>query len=97
MSLSEEDGLFGRTDQPEPSKYWYNFEVYSKNTTRVDYAATTVGHLLISVIKQTTNNKTSSPEMQGVDGNLYEFQKLLKEGFFHLIILNILNRKKRKS
>ena len=81
VSLAEEDGAFGKTDEPEQSKYWYNFEVYSKNTTRVDYASTTVGHLLISAIKQATNNETSSPEMHGVDGNLYELEKLLKEGF----------------
>jgi hypothetical protein len=73
---------FGNTHDIELKKHWHNFDIYAKNTTRIQYDKTTVGHMLISAIKHVSridSDKNADPDRQNHD--LTDLENMLRDGF----------------
>lgn len=91
VSIQELDEKYGAFDESKVKDKVYNYDVYSKNTTRIDYSKTTVGHLLISAIKQISHKDADKrQEIIETDEGLRDLENLLKNNFKPVNTVDIL-------
>ena len=91
ISSKELDEKYGMYDEAKSKVRIYNYDIYSKNTSRVDYSKTTVGHLLISAIKQISHKDADKrQEIIETDEGLRELENLLKNDFKPVNTVDIL-------
>ena len=89
--IRELDEKYGKYDESKTRDKVYNYDVYSKNTMRIDYSKTTVGHLLISAIKQISHKDADKrQEIIETDEGLRDLENLLKNNFKPVNTVDIL-------
>jgi hypothetical protein len=79
--LQEADN-FGNTQDVENKRHWDHFDIYCKNTTRIKYDKTTVGHMLISAIKHVSHKDSErNSDLGRRNHDLTDLENMLRDGF----------------
>ncbi|CAI2364424.1 unnamed protein product [Moneuplotes crassus] len=81
QAVLQEEEFYGSTEDLSGLSKWDDFDIYSKNTTRVEYDKTSVAHLLISAIKQVSHKQQKVNDLERKNQDVSDLQAMLKQGF----------------